>query len=159
MSVVNELELDLLRLARVAASSGAGPGRRSVMLMARKYAGTDLGAQLRSVCAENRIPLEVDRVAAADDEVESQELLRARETMDVLRVLAKGDQNRLQDFKLAMDFALGDFGARFAHGQLLLLVKKGEREAADAIAAFLATDKRKTYADAGRRFVAASEKA
>lgn len=153
---MNELELDLLRLARVAASSGSGPGRKSVMMMARKYAGTALGSQLRSVCAENRIPLEVDTIVCAPEEVESPELLRARETMDVLRVLAKGDENRLQDFKLAMDFALGDFGAKFAHGQLLLLVKKGERQAADAIAAFLATDRRKTYAEAGRRFVAAS---
>ena len=153
---MNELELDLLRVARAAASSGAVPARRSVMLVARKYAGTELGAQLRSVCAENRIPLEVDVVSSSSSGVESDEMLRASETLDVLRVLSKGDSERFQDFKVALDFALGDFGARFAHGQLQLLVKKGEGEAAAVIAGFLALDKRRTYADAGRRFIVAS---
>ena len=125
------------------------------MLLARKYAGTDLGGQLRSLCAESRIPVEVDRVAGTDAEAESSELLRAKETMDMLKVLSKGSWDRLQDFRIAMDFALGDFGAKFAHGQLQLLVKKGEKEAAVAVAAFLAADKRKTYAEAGKRFMSA----
>ena len=150
------MELDLLRVARAAASSGAASARRSVMLVARKYAGTELGAQLRIVCKENRIPLDVDLVASSGSALQSDEMLRASETLDVLRVLSKGSRERFQDFKVAMDFALGDFGAKFAHGQLLLLVKKGEEEAAAVIAGFLAIDKRKTYADAGRRFIVAS---
>lgn len=121
------------------------------MLLARKHRESELGDQLRSLCVEHRIPVEAS--AAHDSQLQSPEVLRAQETLDSLIVLAKGDSEKLQDYRVALDFVLGDFGARIARGQLGLLLRKGDREAAMAIASFMSLDARKTYASAGRQFL------
>lgn len=149
--MVNALELDLLGLARSAAGSGNGELRRAVMLLARKRRASELGDQLRSVCLEHGIPVEAS--AAHDSQIQSPEVLRAKETLDGLIVLAQGDSEKLQDYRVALDFVLGDFGAKIARGQLGLLLRKGDLEAAITIANFMSQDARKTYASAGRQFL------
>lgn len=121
------------------------------MMLARKHRESELGDQLRSVCLEHRIPVEAS--VAYDSQIQSPEVLRAKETLDSLTVLAQGDTEKLQDYRVALDFVLGDFGAKYARGQLGLLLRKGDRDAAIAIASFMSQDARKTYASAGRQFL------
>jgi len=150
---LNEIELDLLDMARHAAGSAQRDARRAVMMLARKHRLSELGDQLRNVCLQSGIPVEAEEQRPGDDLMQSQGVLKARETMGLLCVIARGDCGKLKGFRVALDYALSDFGAKQVLGQLNLLVQQGETEAARAIAVYVSVDERKSYASVGRTFL------
>lgn len=150
---LNEIELDLLDMARHAAASGLKEGRRAVMQLTRKHRLSELGDQLRNVCLQRGIPVEAEEQRPGDELMQSEGVLKARETMDLLYVIARGDSGKLKGFRVALDYALSDFGAKQVLGQLNLLMQQGEAEAARAIAVYVSVDERKSYASVGRSFL------
>lgn len=154
---LNELQLDMLALARVAAQAGKLDGRRAVMRLTRKYDGSELGQQLALLCRQVGIPV-VATPEVAESSLDGPQVLKATEVMDRLVVLACGEEERLKDYRLAFDMVLADFGPKVVRGQLELLVTKGEPEAARALAELVSVDERRSYADVGKRFLRLQER-
>jgi hypothetical protein len=150
---MNDTQLDLLSLARVAAQTGKIEGRRAVLRLTRKYEGTELGQHLAMVCRQVGVPLVAAPGVVSESVLDGPRVLKASEVMDRLVVLACGEEARLKDYRVAFDFALADFGPKVVRGQLALLLQKGETEAASALAELIEGDERKSYADVGRKFI------
>lgn len=149
---LNETQLDLLALARVAAQAGKLDGRRAVLRLTRKHEGTELGQQLALLCRQVGIPI-IAMPEVAESSLDEPHVLKATEVMDRLVVLACGEEERLKDYRLAFDMVLADFGPKVVRTQLEVLTSKGETEAARALAELVEADQRKSYSDVGRRFL------
>ncbi len=148
---MNDLECDLISLARAAARSGSREARRMVSGLQMKHRGTVLGEHLVGVCLLEGLPVDAANLPDPTLVVGQPFVLMRVEVLTRIEQMASGRPELTQKFSRAFNAVTASAGSRHAEAAIRGLAAEGHSEVAILLARMAELDPRASYAAAGRR--------
>lgn len=148
---MNDLECDLISLARAAARSGSREARRMVSGLQMKHRGTVLGEHLVGVCLLEGLPVDASNLPDPTLVVGQPFVLMRVEVLTRIEQMSSGRPELTKKFSSAFNAVTASAGSRHAEAAIRRLAADGHSEVAILLARMAELDPRVSYAAAGRR--------